>query len=430
VKGTAMKKDRKKSRRQEVSNEVGEIRRRISLGEVVVDVRADLRELMVQSGSQVLAALLQEDLAGLCGPRYARKDEGQARRWGKDRGELVLGGRKINVDKPRARLNDREFELPTYVQFQSEDPLSERMLEQMLIGVSTRKYSRSLEPVPEELTASSTSKSEVSRRFVKMTEAQVEEALTKPLDKVEWAAVMVDGISYAEHIIVVALGIDASGKKHLLGVREGSTENATLCKEMLSELVGRGLPADRSLLVVIDGGKGIRKAVTQVFGRYALVQRCQVHKTRNVVEQLPEGKRAQVRAALAQAYGAGTAESGLTQLKNLARTLKPMHPGAAASLEEGLEEMLTLNRLGIGGLLAKTLRSTNPIENLNGTLRHVSKRVKRWSSGRMALRWAVAGALEAAGRFHRIKGFAQLPQLLAALRANDQLLKTPVAKAG
>jgi putative transposase len=425
-----MKKDRKKSRRQELSNDVGEIRRRISLGEVVVDIRGGLRELMVQSGGQVLAALLQEDLVRLCGPRHARKNEGQASRWGKDRGELVLGGRKINVDKPRARLDDHEVELPMYVQFQNEDPLSERMLEQMLIGVSTRKYNRSLEPVPEGLTASSTSKSEVSRRFVQMTEAQVEEALAKPLDRVQWAAIMVDGISYAEHIIVVALGIDASGKKHLLGVREGSTENATLCKEMLSDLVGRGLPADRSLLVVIDGGKGIRKAVTQVFGRYALVQRCQVHKTRNVVEQLPEGKRAQVRAALAQAYGAASVESGLTQMKNLARSLKRMHPGAAASLEEGLEEMLTLNRLGVGGTLAKTLRSTNPIENLNGTLRHVSKRVKRWSSGRMALRWAVAGALEAAARFRRVKGFAQLPQLLAALRANDQLLKTPVRKAG
>lgn len=427
-----MKKDRKKSSRREGSNEVGEIRRRIALGEVVLRIRTDLRELMVESGSQVLAALLQQDLVGLCGPRYARKGEADtlANRWGSEQGELVLGGRKINVDKPRARHHGREVELPTYRQFQNEDPLSERMLEQMLIGVSTRKYARSLEPVPESLTASSTSKSEVSRRFVKMTEAQVEEALNKPLDGMEWAVLMIDGISYAEHVIVIVIGIDATGKKHLLGVREGSTENATLCKEMLSDVVGRGVPADRSLLVVIDGGKGIRKAVTQVFGRHALVQRCQVHKTRNVVDQLPEGKRAQVRAALAQAYGATTAEVGLTQLKNLARSLKHMHPGAAASLEEGLEEMLTLNKLGIGGKLAKTLRSTNPIENLNGTLRHVSKRVKRWSSGRMALRWAVAGAMEAAGRFHRIKGFAQIPQLLAALRANDESLKTAVAKAG
>jgi transposase-like protein len=419
-----MKNDRRKAQGRKVQLEVVGKRRSVSLGEVLLDVRAEFRELMVTGGMAVAAALFEEDLEGLCGTRYGRKDEeaGLGERWGHQRGRVVLGGRKVSLRRPRARRDGKEIELPTYASLQREDPLGERTLEEMMIGVSTRNYRRSLEPVPGDLSESVVDKSSVSRRFVAMTEERLQAALTKPLKGIEWAALYIDGIAFAEHVVVIALGLDASGKKHLLGLREGSTENGTLCKEMLSDMVERGMPVDRALLIVIDGGKGLRKAVRDVFAQYEVVQRCQVHKTRNVLDQLPEEKKSSVRAALAEAYNAESYETALKLLKNLVRVLQKEHPGAASSLREGLEETLTVKRLGLTGALEKSLRTTNPIENLNSGIRHISKRVKRWRGGRMVLRWAAAAALDAEKRFHRLKGHKAMPVLLAALRNHDRQL--------
>jgi len=306
-----------------------------------------------------------------------------------------------------------------YLGLQREDPLEERALEQMLVGVSTRNYERSLEPLGAGFIESSMDKSSVSRRFALKTEAQLEAALKKPLTDTDWAAVFIDGLHFADHVVIVVLGVDSSGKKHLLGLREGSTENATLCKELLSDLVERGLPADRALLFVIDGGKGLRKAILEVFGQHEVVQRCQVHKKRNVLDQIPEAKKASVRATMSQAYDASSYEAALTQLKNLVRVLAKDHPGAAASLREGLEETLTVKRLGISGALERTLRTTNPAESLNEGMRRVARRVKRWRNGGMVLRWAAAAALEAQRGFRRLKGHKSMPMLIAALRKHD-----------
>lgn len=419
-----MKNDRKKAQGRKGHLEVVGRQRKVSLGEVLVDVRAEFRELMVTGGMAVAAALFEEDLKLLCGKRYGRKDEegvlGQ--RWGEQKGQVVMGGRKVSLNRPRARRDGEEISLPTYASLQREDPLEERALEQLLIGVSTRNYRRSLEPVFGDLTESAVDKSSVSRRFVVKTEEQLKAALARPLTGIEWAALYIDGIHFAEHVVVVVLGLDASGKKHLLGLREGSTENGTLCKEMLSDLVERGMPVDRSLLIVIDGGKGLRKAVREVFAQYEVVQRCQVHKTRNVLEQLPDAKKPAVRAVLREAYNAESYEVGLKLLENLVLGLQKEHPSAAASLREGLEETLTVKRLGLTGALEKSLRTTNPIENLNSGIRRISKRVKRWRDGGMVLRWAAASALEAEKHFHRLKGHKAMPSLLAALRNHDRQL--------
>ena len=417
-----MKKTRRKAQGKKV--QVVGRQRRLALGQVLLDVRADFWELMLTGGMAVAAALFEEDLEQLCGKRYGRKGEesGHAERWGRQRGRVVLGGRKVRLTRPRARLGGEEIALPTYVSLQREDPLNDRALEQMLIGVSTRNYRRRLEPVLGGLAESVVDKSSVSRRFVLMTEERLRAALVRPLGGIKWAALMIDGINFAEHTVVVALGIDASGKKHLLGLREGSTENRTLCKEMLSDLVGRGLPVDRALLIVIDGGKGLRQAVRDVFAQHGIVHRCQVHKTRNVLDQLPDTKKPSVRTALNEAYNAESYELALKLLKNLIRVLEKDHPGAAASLREGLEETLTVKRLGLTGALEKTLRTTNPIENLNGGIRRISSRVKRWRSGSMVLRWAGAAALEAEKHFHRLKGYKAMPSLLAALRNHDRQL--------
>jgi len=419
----------KRSRKQQPREEVRQ-QRAVTVGEVLVDVGADLRELMVKGGLAIAAALFTEEMAQLCGPRYER-GEGLASRWGARQGEVVLGGRKVKLQRPRVRQESREVELETYRRLQAEDPLTERALEQMLVGVSTRKYARSLEPTPAGLMETGTSKSAVSRRFVAKTQEQLEAALSQPLGDRGWLALLIDGIAFHEHVVLVVLGVDDTGDKHVLAFREGSTENATLCREMLADVVARGVPADRSLLVVIDGGKGLRKAVNDVFGQYALVQRCQVHKKRNVLDHLPDEMRAQTRAALGEAYAAVSYELALTQLQNLARSLGKKQPSAASSLREGLEETLTVKKLGISGWLAKTLETTNPIENLNKGIRRVSARVDRCRSGAMALRWVATGALEAARGFRRLKGHAQIGKLVATLRARDaELDATDVRRAG
>jgi transposase-like protein len=416
-----MLENRRKRNAGKAALEVVGQQRRLALGEVMLDVRADFMELLAEGGKAIAAALFEEDLGRLCGERYARKapEAGLAKRWGQQRGVVVLGGRKVSLARPRARQDGEEVVLPSYTRLQREDPLGERALEQMLVGVSTRNYRRSLEPLSGGLAESAVDKSSVSRRFVLRTEAQLEAAMRKPLGDQRWAAVYIDGLHFAEHVVVVVLGVDATGKKHVLGLREGSTENATLCKELLSDLVERGLPADRALLIVIDGGKGLRKAVREVFGQHEVVQRCQVHKTRNVLDQLPDAKKPSVRAAMSQAYNAATYDDALTQLQNLVRVLAKTNRSAADSLREGLEETLTVKRLGLSGALEKSLRTTNPAESLNEGMRRVSRRVKRWRGGDMVLRWAAASALEAEHRFRRLKGHKSMPVLLAALSRLD-----------
>jgi transposase-like protein len=236
---------------------------------------------------------------------------------------------------------------------------------------------------------------------------------------VKLAALMIDGVHFREHVILVALGIDESGAKHVLGLWEGATENATACTALLANLRERGLATHRSLLVVIDGSKALARAVRHVFGRKALLQRCQVHKRRNVLEHLPESAQDSVEEAMKQAYASHDADRAQRQLENLARRLEGEHPSAAASLREGLEETLTIIRLGLPETLTRSLSTTNAIENLLGTVRRVSRRVTRWRGGSMILRWVGAGVREAAQGFRRLKGKAALPKLVALLRARD-----------
>lgn len=410
-----MTKSRKKLQLREASTR-SEVR--VPVGEVLIDVAAEFREILVKGGLAVAAALFSAEVEQLCGPRYGRGEDLPSR-WGTSPGEAVLGGRRVRLPRPRVRSTEGEVPLESYAQLQREDPLSDRAVEQMLIGVSTRRYARSLEPVIPDLKDFGTSKSAVSRRFVARTQAQLDQALVRPLGDKKWPVLMIDGIRFHEHLVLLVLGIDETGAKQVLAFREGSTENATLCREMLADLVERGLPADRSLLVVIDGGKGLRRAVTEVFGARAKVQRCQVHKRRNVLEHLPGERVAQIRAAMSQAYAADSYELAVRQLKNLATGLKKTQPSAASSLIEGLEETLTVKALGVTGALARTLQTTNAIENLNSGVRRVAGRVKRCSHGAMALRWVATAALESAKGFHRLRGHRDMIKLISALKAHD-----------
>lgn len=384
-------------------------------------LRSELQSLVVASGMRVLEALLEQERSEVCGVRYEHAPTRKARRNGHAPSEVVLGGQRVSVRRPRARtVDNEEVRLPSWLRFANEDPLDARAVEQMVIGVATRKYARSLEALPSDVKGRGTSKSAVSRRFVKKTRQGLAEWLRRDLGELGLVTLMLDGVHIAEHVVLVALGIDAEGRKHVIGLREGATENATACTELLAELRERGMATDRSILVVIDGGKALRKAVRDVFGDRALVQRCQVHKKRNVVEQLPDAMRKPIGAALSEAYRQTDVGRARRLLQNCARQLDGVHPSAASSLREGLEETLTVMGLGLPRALERTLATTNPIENLMNAVRRVSGRVKRWRGGEMILRWMGAAVGEAQNGFRRLKGHAGMPKLVAALKANDE----------
>lgn len=379
-------------------------------------------ELAVASGLQVLTTMLEEDRTAICGPRYQHQAQRQATRAGTVPSEVVLGGRKVAIRRPRVRQDDAEVPLPTFGLMAREDPLNRRVVEQMLLGVATRQYARSLEPLPATLATRGTSKSAVSRRFVAKTAAQLDAWRSTVLDALDLVALLIDGVHIGEHCIVVALGIDKTGAKHALGLWDGSTENAAVCQSLLADLQSRGLRTDRSLLVIVDGSKALHKAVTQTFGSAALIHRCQVHKLRNILEHLPEGQRPWVRAIVARAYKQTEVAPARRLLQDLAHRLEDRYPSAAASVREGLDDTLTIITLGLSDRLRQSLATTNAIESLISRTRHVKRNVKRWRGGQMVLRWTAAAVLEAVKGFRRLKGHKDMPKLVAALRARDQQL--------
>jgi putative transposase len=396
--------------------------RRVPLVDLLVDTRTELLELVTRSGLQVLSAMLEEDRIAVCGPRYAHEPDRPASRAGTVRSEVVLGGRKVAIQRPRVRTAAGEVPLPTFQTMAQRDPLDRRIVEQMLVGVATRQYGRSLDALPADVPSRGTSKSAVSRRFVAKTQAQLETWQARPLDDLALAVLLLDGVHVGEHCLIVALGVTEDGTKHALGVWDGSTENSTVCQSLLANLQSRGLHTDRSLLVILDGSKALHKAVRMMFGDAALVQRCQIHKLRNVLDHLPERQRPWVKAILQRAYRQDEVAAATRLLQDLARRLDGEYPSAAASVREGLEETLTIIGLALSPALRRSLSTTNAAESLISRTRHVKRNVKRWRGGQMMLRWVAAGVLEAVKGFRRLKGHKEMPKLVTALRTRDQQL--------
>ena len=396
---------------------------------LMATIKGALFELVLGSGLGVLQALLEQEREQLCGARYRHDPARKASRAGyANEAELVLGGRRVAVKRPRARSRDgKEVPLPSWEKFAAEDPLNARAVEQMVLGVATRKYGRSLEALPAGTKSRGTSKSAVSRRFVAETAKNLTDWLSRPLLELSLAVLMLDGLVCGEHTVLVALGIDEKGSKHVLGLWEGATENATACTGLLSNLIDRGLDTKRTTLVVIDGSKALAKAVRDTFGKRVLVQRCQVHKKRNVLDHLPERSRSATDATITTAYKCRDPKRALDMLNKLARQLERKHPSAAASLREGVEETLTVLSFGLIDSLERTLVTTNPIENLNSVLRRIHHNVKRWQDGTMVLRWVAIGLQEATKGFRRLKGHEGMPKLVAALRAHDARLDGALA---
>jgi putative transposase len=402
----------------------------VALGELVGAAKEGLLALSVGVGLGVLEELMAEEVEEVCGPRGRHDPDRVAYRHGSDDGEVTLGGRRVGVERPRMRTKDSESEVPlaTYEHFASRDALSRVVLERMLAGVSTRRYTRTQEPVGEQVEAEarSTSKSAVSRTFVARTAETLVELMRRRLDDVRLAVLMLDGIELKGRTNVVALGITTDGVKIPLGLWEGSTENKTVATALLSDLVDRGLDVEQGVLVVIDGAKALRAAVRAVLGERTPVQRCVRHKERNVLEHLPERDRPAVKRRLRRAWAREDHRQALEELRALAGELERSHPGAAASLREGLEETLTITRLGVKGALKRTLESTNPCESMIECVRRSARNVKHWQSGDMALRWTAAGMLEAERQFRRIIGYRDLAKLAVAVE-REVTLPQPTA---
>lgn len=385
-------------------------------------IRGDLHDFVVTVGMKAFQLLLEQDRTDICGKAYERNHGDLPSRSGTAPSSIPFGGRRVSVDRPRVRHNGSEVALPTWDWFAQKDRLNAKAVEQMMIGVSTRDYARSLEPIPEAVQSHGDRKSTVSRRFIAMTKAQLQHWLMSDLSLYNISAIMIDGIRVSDHVILVALGIDQGAKKHVLGLWEGATENKGACIGLLRNLVDRGLQTDRSYLFVIDGSPALRGAIRDFFGKRALVQRCQHHKIDNVLEYLPKRMHSSVSRTMHQAYRSRSHATAKRLLNALANRLEEEHPSAAVSLREGLDETLTIIQMKLERSLERTLATTNPIENLNGGIRELTVNVKRWRSGTMIMRWVSAALLEKQKGFRRLNGYKSMPRLIEALRRNDATL--------
>ena len=385
------------------------------------DVDSSFDRFCLTAGIGAIEQMLCEDAQQLAGPRHSR-GERVGHRWGATKGKLGFHGGKVVVRRPRVRSEGQEVALPTWKAAQAEDWLGRWTMNLMLINVSTRKLKRAVRLPEGDLPAvmgDGTSKSAASRRFVALSAERMAEWMASDLSKLDLLVIQIDGLHVGNDLVLVAaLGIDSEGHKHPLGLIEGATENATVVQALIDNLIERGVDPTICRLFIVDGAKALTKVIRSTFGRHTPIQRCQVHKARNVVDRLPKRLHASARKALRQAWQFDDADKAERLLRNLARRLEQEAPGVAASILEGLDEILTVNRLGLPAQLRRSLACTNSIENVMGTVRRVCRNVKRWRNAAMALRWTAAGMLEAAKGFRRLKAHKQLPILRAALAAH------------
>jgi putative transposase len=385
--------------------------------ELLALVQDSLEGLAVELGLLVASAILEDEVTRLCGRRYERQPGRRHTRYGHQKGVATLAGQKLPIDRPRVRRADGggEVALETYSRLQSGDAMPQAVLRRMVRGVSTRDYEGVIDVARDGM---GVAKSSVSRGFVRASAADVKALAERRFDDVRFPVIMIDGVEYAGETMVVALGITEDGTKRILGLRQGATENAAVCSALLEDLVGRGLDAGRPTLFVLDGSKALHAAVTRVWDENAVIQRCQVHKKRNVKAHVPEKYWPELERRLSEAYHGTVYETAKASLEATARWLDRLNPDASSSLREGLEETLTVVKLGVPGVLRRTLATTNPIESALSVTRRVTARVTRWRDGDMRRRWCVAGLLRAESKFRRVKGHRAMPALLKALEGS------------
>jgi len=385
---------------------------------IVVDILSDVRVNLTQElrglGLEVMQAVMELEISSVAGAKGKHLEQRRYSRWGHNPGSVVVDGIKHRTRVPRVveEGSRKSYRLKTYGLFQQTGEVVRRAYRDLIRGISTRRFSEGVEGF---IRAHGVSASTVSRKMMKATAAKVEELFSRSLAEFDLAVLMLDGVEIAGHAVVIALGIDSKGVKRILGLRQGATENAAVAKGLLEDLVERGLIVDRPILVVIDGAKALRKAVMDVFGDRTAVQRCTVHKKRNVLEHLPKSERSWVSRRMTQAYRENEERKARGILLRLSQELEAINPDAARSLLEGLDETLTVQQLGLPEQLRKSLQSTNLIESSNNGVRDRSRNVKRWRDGKQIERWTAAGLLETEKKFRSIKGCKHMPVLVAAL---------------
>ena len=387
------------------------------------EVSVSFDRFCLAAGIEALGSMMEKDAEETCGRRHVRSEGRRGHRWGHTQGKISLHAGKVDVERPRVRgLGGKELALPSWEQAVEEDWLERGAMNLMLVNVSTRKFRRAVRlpegdvPAP---AGSGVSKSAASRHFVALSGARMKAWMGSDLSALDIMVVQIDGIHITEHLVLVAaIGIDGEGEKHPLGLIEGATEHSAVVQALIDDLIARGLDPAVPRLFIIDGAKALAKAIRRSFGRHTPIQRCQIHKARNIMERLSPALHGSVRRALRQAWELDDADKAEKLLRNLAQRLERDAPGVSKSILEGLDEILTVTRLGLPAELRRSLACTNIIENMMGTVRRVSRNVKRWSSVSMALRWTAAAMLEAKKGFRRLKAYKQLPALRVALNVH------------
>jgi transposase-like protein len=397
----------------------------LPLAEMVGWLRKGVGELVRQAGLQLMELLMQEEVRELVGERSQRQTERTANRWGSEQGYCVVMGQKVPLKRPRVRTTeDAEVRLGSYEMFHRGEPLTETVWEKLMLGLSTRKYGQAVRQFTE---AYGLEKSAVSEHFIEASRAKLKDLLESRLDKIRLCALLIDATPFEGQQMVAALGIGQDGRKTILGVRQGATENATVVGELLGDLVSRGLDFTEPRLYVLDGGKALTAAVKRYAGESASIQRCQVHKRRNVLDHLTDEQKPGVAKRLNAAYALEDYAGAKQALNQLHRELMDLNPSAARSLREGMEETLTVHRLHVPMQLRKTLASTNVIESAFSIVERVCRNVKRWHGGDQRERWVGSGLLVAQKQFRRITGYKQIPALLRVLETLPS--KKAIAKA-
>jgi transposase-like protein len=397
----------------------------LPLAEMIGWLRKGVGELIRQAGLQLMDLMMQEEVRALAGEPHQRHAERTATRWGSERGYCVVMGQKVHLQRPRVRnADDKEVRLGSYEMFHRGEPLTETVWQKLMLGLSTRKYGDAVREFSE---AYGLEKSTISEHFIEASRAKLKALMERRLDKVRLCALMIDATPFQGQQMVAALGIGEDGRKTILGIRQGATENATVVGELLSDLVERGLDFTEPRLYVLDGGKALSAAVKKHAGESAPIQRCQVHKRRNVLDHLTDEQRPLAAKQLNAAYAREDYAAAKRALDQLHRELMDLNPSAARSLAEGMEETLTVHRLHLPMQLRKTMASTNVIESAFSIVEQVCKNVKRWHGGDQRERWVGSGLLVAERQFRRVQGYKQIPALIKELEVMKST-KTVVAK--
>jgi len=382
----------------------------LNIHKLEMDIKLQLIQELIPLGLIHIGELLSEEVRTLAGDRYKRNGKPGHVRWAKQWGSVYLGEQKLPIlyQRVRDRRKGREIELTSYKGLQEPHHIDEGLLKKILIGLSCRRYRECCETIPE---AFSLSASTVSRRFIRASTKKLKEFMERRLDTYDIVAIIIDGKRFQDDEMIVALGVTGEGRKVLLGFIQAGTENASVCKDFLTSLLDRGLTIEQGVLCVMDGSRGIKKSVEEIFGRYALIQRCQWHKRENVVDYLPKGRKATFRKLLQSAYQDPTYEGAKKALVRAKRELSLINESAVRSLEEGFEQTLTLHRLGLFEKLGKSLKTTNCIESLMALIGQRTDKVDYWRNSNQKQRWLATSLLDIEPRLNRIRGYKHLPEL-------------------